>query len=259
MCAGLERDPIDAVRALSIRLGRRADREPIHPDWRTAFAAAERSAWTAAGATLASSPAGEGAAVRAALASVPDGGWILVGNSRPVRDLDSFVPPAQRFVSVMHQRGVAGIDGLVAGAAGASLATGRPGVLLLGDVSVSHDLSSLSIAREVRAPLAIVAIDNGGGRIFDELPVGKDDSLAAARARLFTTPPRIDWASAAAAFGLTHEIARDATSLQKAIARAMERATATVLIAQVTPPPAGVTPRECLHGAVRAELEKGLA
>lgn len=245
-------EPLEVVRSLSARLDLA---EPPDASWRARFVEAERAAWRAAS----TGGDGEGAAVRAALAAVPDGGWLLVGNSRPVRDLDSFVAPSDRFVTVLHQRGAAGIDGLVAGAAGTSLATGRPGVLLLGDVSLAHDLGSLAIARDVRAPLAIVAIDNGGGRIFDELPVAEDVSLGAARERLFTTPPRIDWASAAKAFGVEYAHAKDGTAVAKAVAKAiasaMARRGATLVVADC--PPAGLTPRSRLHAEVRASLEGG--
>jgi len=241
-------DPIDVVRSLSARLDLA---EPPDASWRAGFADAERTAWRAAGA-----PAqGESAVVRAALASVPEGGWLLVGNSRPVRDLDSFVAPTDRFVSVFHQRGAAGIDGLVAGRAGASLSTGRPGVLLLGDVSLAHDLTSLAIARDVTAPLAIVAIDNAGGRIFDELPVAQDPALASSRARLFTTPPRIDWASAAKAFGIAHVAAQDGAAVTSAIAKAMTTRGTTLVVAHVTV--GDTTPRSGLHAAVRTALEGG--
>ena len=246
---GIATDVIDAdvVETLREALMNLVRREPVYPAWREALVAADRAA-----RDVASRETGEPEVARAAVACVPAGGWLFVGNSRPVRDLDSFVEPAARDITILHQRGAAGIDGLVAGAAGASLATGRPGVLLLGDVSLSHDLSSLAIAREVKAPLAIVAIDNGGGRIFDELPVGKDASLAAARERLFTTAPRIDWKQAAGAFGVAFE-AVAASGVAGAMRAALARGGATLIVARVE---AGDrTPRERLFEKTRAVLK----
>ena len=43
--------------------------------------------------------------------------------------------------------------------------------LLIGDVSFLHDLSGSSCLREARSPLVVVVIQNGGGRIFDLLPI----------------------------------------------------------------------------------------
>jgi len=75
-----------------------------------------------------------------------------------------------RRVVILSQRGANGIDGLVSGAAGSALGTQLPTLLLLGDVSLLHDLGGLAVARLVRIPVLAV-IDNDGGRIFDLLPV----------------------------------------------------------------------------------------
>lgn len=234
-----------------------ADRVSAKPDdaWRARWRDVERRAWAAVEAHLAGDPATlrEGDVARAVFEALPASGWILAGNSRPVRDLDSWVPPRDGAWTVLHQRGVSGIDGLVAGAAGASLARREPGALLLGDVSLAHDIGSLAVAREVRTPLAIVAIDNGGGRIFDELPLGAREDLAAERERLFTTAPRIDWSAAARAFGIAFRSVRDRTALRASLTDALAAPGATLIVAEI--PDAGLPPpRRGLHAAVRAAL-----
>ncbi|MEM6957562.1 MAG: thiamine pyrophosphate-dependent enzyme, partial [Myxococcota bacterium] len=60
--------------------------------------------------------------------------------------------------------------GLIAGAAGAARATGRATGLLLGDVSYLHDVASLASA-PANVPLVLVVINDGGGRIFERLPI----------------------------------------------------------------------------------------
>src|SRR5213596_1562075 len=82
---------------------------------------------------------GEPEAVRLALESIPAGGLLVLGNSLPVRLVDSFVRAGGTRVRVASQRGANGIDGLVAGAAGSALAARCPTLLLLGDVSLAHD------------------------------------------------------------------------------------------------------------------------
>jgi 2-succinyl-5-enolpyruvyl-6-hydroxy-3-cyclohexene-1-carboxylate synthase len=238
-------DTASAVRALRVER-----REPVDAEWTRALAAAESLAWDAVAAAVERVPFGEAAAVRTTVAAIPEGGWLFTGNSRPVRDLDSFVAPSSRALTVLHQRGAAGIDGLVAGAAGASLASAAPGLLLLGDVSLSHDIGSLAVARDVRSPLAIVAIDNGGGRIFDELPIASSAELAPVRDRLFRTAPRIDFVAVAGAYGIPAVRAENTASLRSALAQAFAREGATLVVAAVADPP-GATPRETLHRAVR--------
>lgn len=228
----VQSDPAEAAAALVERLASR--REPADPAWAAAFDRAESASVAAAARVAASAPLSEAEVARAVAASLPAGGWIFAGNGRAVRDLDSFVPPASKPLTVLHQRGVSGIDGLVAGGAGASRASGRPGIVLLGDVSLLHDLGGLALARDAKAPLAIVVIDNRGGRIFDELPLAKRASLDAARESVFLTAPRIDFAQAAGTFGVRHARAADAAALAAALRVALEMPGCTLVEATVS-------------------------
>ncbi len=220
-----------------------------------AMVAARPGAWTEswlagnrrAGAALDRlAVAGEHAAVRSAIAALPDGALLALGNSLPVRIAES-APADRRRVGVLHQRGACGIDGLIAGAAGAASASGRPTALLLGDVSFAHDLGGLAAARAAGAPLAIVVIDNGGGRIFEQLPVARTPGGAELLERFFLTPPAIDVAAAAAAFGIGYLRCEDPAP---AVARALAGGGATILHVPVAPHSA-----RDLEAALAAELD----
>ncbi len=159
----------------------------------------------------------EAAAVRAIADAVPRGGILALGNSLPIREAGIFAPAADRGITVWSQRGANGIDGVVSGAAGAAAATGRPTTLILGDVSFTHDVGGLAAARDLDAPLTVVVLNNGGGRIFERLPIagllaGDDDFLA------WLTPPGIDVAAAARAFGAAFVRVKDAGGLARALA-----------------------------------------
>ncbi len=184
------------VAAVAARLAARISARP--GGWTEAWLAASRRAGAALDRLAV---AGEHAAVRDAVAALPDGALLALGNSLPVRTAETCGADRRR-IGVLHQRGACGIDGLVAGAAGAASASGRPTALLLGDVSFAHDLGGLAAARLSGAPLAIVVIDNGGGRIFEQLPVARAPGGAALLERFFLTPPALDVAAAAAAFGI---------------------------------------------------------
>jgi 2-succinyl-5-enolpyruvyl-6-hydroxy-3-cyclohexene-1-carboxylate synthase len=196
---------------------------------------------------------GEPEAVRLALESIPAGGLLVLGNSLPVRLVDSFVPAAGARVRVASQRGANGIDGLVAGAAGSALAARCPTLLLLGDVSLAHDVGGLAAARLVRTPLPVVVLDNGGGRIFEQLPVAKLWERAPERAELWLTPPALAFEHAAALFELPYAAPRDAGELRMALARAFEHRGATLVHVRVEPHAARDTTR-----AVVAELDRTL-
>jgi 2-succinyl-5-enolpyruvyl-6-hydroxy-3-cyclohexene-1-carboxylate synthase len=221
-----------------------------------AFAAslskASHAAWEAVRAVTAQDPElGELDAVRLAVESVPDGGLLVVGNSLPVRLIDAFEPRRARGFSVASQRGANGIDGLVAGAAGSALDFGKPALLLLGDVSLEHDLGGLAAARLVRTPLALVVIDNGGGRIFEQLPVAKLWESEPKHAELWLTPPRLAFEHAASLFGLRYAAPADASSLSTELAQALSQPGATLVHLRVPPHSA----RDTLRAAT-AEVER---
>ncbi len=193
----------------------------------------------------------EGAAVRAVVDGLPRGAVLALGNSLPIREVDTFVPAGDRGLGVWFQRGANGIDGLISGAAGAATATGRPTTLLLGDVSFTHDIGGLASAGDLPAPLTVVVLNNGGGRIFERLPLA--DTLAAhpdAHAA-WLTPPGVDFGAAAAAFGLPFARAHDAGSL----AAAQEELRETGGVLEVIIPAGGTTEHQ---REVRRRLEAEL-
>ncbi len=201
-------DVAETLRAL-------ADASPARGASRFARAWRELSA-RARAAVEAARPTGEAEIARAAAQAAGADALFLVGNSTPVRDVDTWAPFPTPGAGVLHQRGASGIDGLVAQAVGATIGAGRPVVALLGDLTFLHDASSLASLALAAAPLTIVVVDNGGGRIFDELPIAR-----AGRAdfeRLFTTPQRVDPAALAAAYGVSLTRARGGDELRAALA-----------------------------------------
>ena len=74
---------------------------------------------------------------------------------------------------MLCNRGANGIDGTVSAAFGAAADGSGPVVLLIGDVALAHDIGGLLAARRLALKLTIVLLDNGGGGIFDFLPVSR--------------------------------------------------------------------------------------
>ncbi|HTJ85532.1 MAG TPA: 2-succinyl-5-enolpyruvyl-6-hydroxy-3-cyclohexene-1-carboxylic-acid synthase [Polyangiaceae bacterium] len=221
-------------------LGRVASGLAASPPWR---AYRERlAAASAAGAGALADEAGPDTLSEPfVLASVADllprGSTLAIGNSLVVRDLDLFGAPKLRGVTVLHQRGAAGIDGLVAGAVGArtAVAPSSPVALVLGDVSALHDVGALAALRDVRSVLAIVVVDNAGGRIFESLPVAKQAPLGAAFERLFLTPPPPFLEGAARAFGVGYTRIEHPHMLAPALATALATQAASILHVLVPP------------------------
>jgi 2-succinyl-5-enolpyruvyl-6-hydroxy-3-cyclohexene-1-carboxylate synthase len=168
-------------------------------------------------------------------AALPPGSWLAIGNSSPVRDLDHDLPPDGQALTLLHQRGAAGIDGGVAGAAGARSVLAAPMALLLGDVALLHDTGGLAAAAAVRGPLAIVVVHNDGGRIFERLPLGRDASLAGACEQLFVVPHGHGFDGLAATWGLAFARVDTAAALAQALARALAAERPILIEARVAP------------------------
>ena len=154
---------------------------------------------------------------------LPARATLFVASSMPVREVESFWPVREEPPRVLCNRGASGIDGTVSAAFGAAAATDRSGgpvVLLTGDVALAHDLGGLLAARRLGLKLTIVVLDNGGGGIFDFLPVSQipdreiyEDHVA--------TPTGLDFAAAARLYGLRHERPGDLADFRAALESAL--------------------------------------
>ncbi len=154
-------------------------------------------------------------------AAVPPGGLLYVGASNPIRDLDLMARPTgvgeRRYV--IANRGLAGIDGVVSSAIGATIARqSTRAICLVGDVSFLHDMGALVLGpQEVRPDLTIVVVNDDGGSIFATLEQGAPD-YAESYDRLFGTPHHVDLAALCAATRTPHWRVDSHAELQHALA-----------------------------------------
>lgn len=220
-------DPARSLAALARSIARTEPR--LDRSWRDRLVELDRRAAAIVEHELETGAFGEGTIARTVVAALPERALLTIGNSLPIRTIDRFVPGGADLV-VLSQRGANGIDGLVSGAIGASLATGAPGAIVLGDLSMQHDLGALASATSVRAPLAIVVVQNGGGRIFEQLPIA---AAAPGDIDRFTTPQSVRFEHVAAAFGVPYARAAEAAGLRAAIDAALARSGVSLIEAIV--------------------------
>lgn len=207
--------------------------------WRGALHAADATLSRALGEAFETGALGhagalsEPAIARSLALALPEAATLVIGNSLPVRDLDMFggTLPCR----CVHQRGVAGIDGLLAGAAGVASISGHPVALYVGDVSFLHDAGALALLSRVRSPLVVLAVNNDGGRIFHELPLARQPELARAVESLFVTPHGHSLAAVAAGFGVAAERVARLADLERVLREAQQAPHATVVEAVVAP------------------------
>lgn len=209
----LRAEPLALVEAL---LGG-AGLVPAPRQWLEAFEAAEVHAEAAAAVAKAAEPLFEGAVAGALLDSLPRGGRCFVGNSLAIRAVDSFGGVGSRGLVLHGNRGASGIDGNVATAAGIAAATGAPTGLLIGDQAALHDCGGFAALRG-RDVVAVV-MDNGGGGIFDHLPLAATVDGALFE-RAWVAPAGLDLAGLAAAHGLGHRRAATLAALRAVLAEA---------------------------------------
>jgi 2-succinyl-5-enolpyruvyl-6-hydroxy-3-cyclohexene-1-carboxylate synthase len=117
---------------------------------------------------------------------LPDEAVVWVSSSMPIRDVESFFPQSGKRLRFLANRGANGIDGVVSSALGAAVATGLPTWVLIGELALQHDVGGLLAARRAGVELEILCIDNGGGGIFDFLPVAEHADPGAYEAHIAT-------------------------------------------------------------------------
>jgi 2-succinyl-5-enolpyruvyl-6-hydroxy-3-cyclohexene-1-carboxylate synthase len=198
------------------------------PDWLADWRTADERAAQAIRGVLAGERLSEPALAAELGVLLPQEAILFVASSMPVRDIETFWPVRSDPPRALCNRGASGIDGTVSSAYGAAAAESGAVVLLTGDVALAHDIGGLLAARRLQLKLTIVVIDNGGGGIFDFLPVSRSRMALALEGqsgdiytRHVATPSGLDFADAAALYGLSHERVGDAPGFRAALARAL--------------------------------------
>lgn len=148
-----------------------------------------------------------------------EGTQLMIGNSRPVRDLDTVLAVTDHEFCVFANRGASGIDGVVSTAFG--LAAAHPKkhtVLCIGDVSFYHDVNGLLAARRFDIPLTIILVHNHGGGIFQHLSQAQRPDMLS----YFTTPHEIDFQPIVQAYGGLYLRVDDEATCHAAFLKARE-------------------------------------
>lgn len=203
-------DVSDLCRRLAADGSRPSDIPEQSRSWFGADAAARAALSAIDGSDLA-----DGVSVaRAVIAALPAGTNLVVSSSMPVRDVEWFGGSCSH-LAVHANRGANGIDGVVATAIGVERGSGRPTAVLIGDVALVHDASSLLSLGSLDADVRIVVVDNDGGGIFHHLPQASSVDPAIFET-IYGTPHGVDLVALARAAGLPAETVIDRSDLDRA-------------------------------------------
>ncbi|UZD46513.1 2-succinyl-5-enolpyruvyl-6-hydroxy-3-cyclohexene-1-carboxylic-acid synthase [Peribacillus frigoritolerans] len=122
---------------------------------------------------------------------------LFVGNSMPIRDLDTFFLNNEKGIQTIANRGANGIDGVVSTALGVSTVS-KNTVLAIGDLSFFHDMNGLLAAKLQKQNITILLVNNDGGGIFSFLPQANEREHFET---LFGTPHGLDFSHTAQLYG----------------------------------------------------------
>ncbi|MEO0869676.1 MAG: 2-succinyl-5-enolpyruvyl-6-hydroxy-3-cyclohexene-1-carboxylic-acid synthase [Cyanobacteria bacterium J06642_11] len=133
---------------------------------------------------------------------LPENTPLVVANSMPIRDLESFWQPNDRHICPYFSRGANGIDGTLSTAMGIAHHS-QNSLLLTGDLAFLHDTNGLLNARYLSGSLTVILINNQGGGIFEMLPISNFDPLFE---KYFVTPQTVNIPDLCHAYGVQHTL-----------------------------------------------------
>ncbi|NOY88390.1 MAG: 2-succinyl-5-enolpyruvyl-6-hydroxy-3-cyclohexene-1-carboxylic-acid synthase [FCB group bacterium] len=138
------------------------------------------------------------AVVRLVSKYIEKGHKLFLSNSMPIRDMDMYANPSHALSDVAANRGVSGIDGVIATFGGYVYGASSGGTLIIGDLAFLHDLNSLALLKNITKPLTVVLINNNGGGIFSFLPISAYKNIFEP---FFGTPHNLTFRKVVSMFG----------------------------------------------------------
>jgi 2-succinyl-5-enolpyruvyl-6-hydroxy-3-cyclohexene-1-carboxylate synthase len=157
---------------------------------------------------------------------LPQEAVVFAGNSMPIRDMDAFFPSSDNPVQFMANRGASGIDGVVSTALGVAAASDERVVLVLGDISLYHDMNGLLAAKNHDLNATIIVLNNDGGGIFSFLPQAEHEEVFET---YFGTPHGLTFQAAAEMYGLSYVLAKDWDRFREALRESLVGSGTTII------------------------------
>lgn len=128
----------------------------------------------------------------------PNGAAVFLGASMPIRLADCFLFP-KNCRGFFSNRGLSGIDGNIATAAGLAEGLQCPVIAFIGDQACLHDLNSFALLQTY--PVQLIVSNNFGGGIFSHLPYHTSPHFE----RLFAAAHSWQFEGIAQMFNLSYE------------------------------------------------------
>lgn len=150
---------------------------------------------------------------------------LMLANSSPVRDWDSFAAAPQAPRPVFSFRGASGIDGTLSLATGLACAMSSL-LLVCGDLALLHDANGwlwLQQLQQRGVRLTVVLVNNAGGGIFEQLMIRTEPEDLLDFERLFAMPQALDQLALAQLHGAATQRLERLEQLPQALAWALQQ------------------------------------
>jgi 2-succinyl-5-enolpyruvyl-6-hydroxy-3-cyclohexene-1-carboxylate synthase len=142
------------------------------------------------------------------IAYIPEGSVLHLANSTPIRYAQLF--ETRNDIIYYCNRGTSGIDGCLSTGIGSAIASGKPTVLITGDLAFIYDSNALW-NKYIPSNLKIIVINNNGGNIFRMIDTS--DEIREIMP-YFETPHSVNIEHLTRAYGLEYYGASDYESFQ---------------------------------------------
>lgn len=143
------------------------------------------------------------------IATLPEKSQLQISNSAAIRYAQLF--PISPTIQVFCNRGTSGIDGSTSTAIGAAIGSGKPTVLITGDIGFFYDSNALW-NNYIPKNFKIILVNNSGGGIFRILPGHQENATFNT---YFETSHSLTAKPLAEMFGLEYFSATDVASLER--------------------------------------------
>ncbi|MEM9484733.1 MAG: 2-succinyl-5-enolpyruvyl-6-hydroxy-3-cyclohexene-1-carboxylic-acid synthase [Cyanobacteria bacterium P01_F01_bin.116] len=144
---------------------------------------------------------------------IPEGTPLIIANSMPIRDMESFWQPNDRHIQPYFSRGANGIDGTLSTAMGVAH-NNQNSLLLTGDLAFLHDTNGLLNSRYLNGSLTVILINNQGGGIFEMLPIADFEPPFG---KYFATPQTVNIETLCHAYSIQYNLIKTWDQLIKQI------------------------------------------
>ena len=147
---------------------------------------------------------------------VEDAQYLFLGNSSCIRSFDLYINSAtnlKKNLTIYTNRGVSGIEGNIATAASMAELLDKNLDIVIGDISLLHDLTGLKLIKDIKSTIRIFVLNDQEGGIFNLIPLKMSQDAK----EKMTTPHSYHFQHISDQFNLDYALIEDELQLKNSI------------------------------------------